>query len=274
MPVTGLPAPLLTRAAWLAAAGIGVVALAAAQVQQAAVLSRAFTPRATALAALVFLVALRGLRPHHPFAHLGPANVVTGARALLVALLAAVALEPATAVAVDGSASGALAPGAAWWVVALAAVSAAMDLADGWLARRTRLASAFGARFDMEIDALLILVLSLLVWRTGKAGAWVAASGLMRYAFVAAAAVLPWMHRALPASRRRQAVCVVQIAALVAALAPLLPVRASGAVCAVSLALLAWSFWVDVSWLVRRRTDAVPALPAIGAPVGARPSGR
>ena len=49
--------------------------------------------------------------------------------------------------------------------------------------RRRRLARAphrrsrarFGARFDMEIDALLILALSILAWRHGKAGAWVVA---------------------------------------------------------------------------------------------------
>ena len=70
----------------------------------------------------------------------------------------------------------------------------ALNGADGWVARRTRTASAFGARFDMETDALLILVLSALVWRMEKAGAWVIASGLMRYAFVAAAIAWPWMR--------------------------------------------------------------------------------
>ena len=63
-----------------------------------------------------------------------------------------------------------------------------LDGVDGWLARRHRIASAFGARFDMEIDALLILALSVLAWRHEKAGAWVVASGLLRYAFVAAGA--------------------------------------------------------------------------------------
>ncbi len=106
----------------------------------------------------------------------------------------------------------ALAPDAATSVV-IASVAAALDGVDGWIARRTRTASAFGARFDMETDALLILVLSALVWRSGKAGAWVLASGLMRYAFVAAATIWPWMQEPLEPSRRRQAVCVVQVVA-------------------------------------------------------------
>ncbi|HUU35834.1 MAG TPA: hypothetical protein VMW48_17330, partial [Vicinamibacterales bacterium] len=81
--------------------------------------------------------------------------------------------------------------------------------------------------------------------------------GLMRYAFAAAALVRPWLNRALPASWRRQAVCVVQIAALIVALAPVVPVPASLALAAASLALLAWSFWVDVAWLAARRRGAV-----------------
>jgi phosphatidylglycerophosphate synthase len=39
----------------------------------------------------------------------------------------------------------------------------ALDGLDGWLARRFGLASAYGARFDMEVDGFLILVLALLV---------------------------------------------------------------------------------------------------------------
>ena len=39
------------------------------------------------------------------------------------------------------------------------------------------MASAFGARFDMETDALLLLVLAALAWQFDKAGAWVLASG-------------------------------------------------------------------------------------------------
>ena len=74
----------------------------------------------------------------------------------------------------------------AWAATALAILTSALDGVDGWLARRSTLASAFGARFDMETDALLIMVLSALAWRWDRAGAWVLACGLMRYAFVAA----------------------------------------------------------------------------------------
>ena len=233
-------AALVSRAALLAGAGSGAVTLLALQLQPRFGLGAGYPVRVAFVAAGVMAVALTGLGAYHPFPRLGPANLVTGLRALLVALLAAVALESAT-----------VAPG--WWLIVTAAIAASLDLADGWLARRSGLTSVFGARFDMEVDALLILVLSALVWRQDKAGAWVLASGLMRYAFAAAALVRPWLNRALPASWRRQAVCVVQIAALIVALAPVVPVPASLALAAASLALLTWSFGVDVAWLAARR---------------------
>ena len=48
---------------------------------------------------------------------------------------------------------------------------------DGPAARRSGIASRFGARFDMETDALMILVLAVLAWRWDRAGAWVLLPG-------------------------------------------------------------------------------------------------
>ena len=48
-------------------------------------------------------------------------------------------------------------------LVALSVVALVLDALDGWVARRTRTASAFGARFDGEADAFLMLVLSAYV---------------------------------------------------------------------------------------------------------------
>ncbi|HEX5049924.1 MAG TPA: CDP-alcohol phosphatidyltransferase family protein, partial [Gammaproteobacteria bacterium] len=127
------------------------------------------------------------------------------------------------------------------------------------LARARGETSAFGARLDMETDALLILVLASLAWAYGKAGAWILLAGLLRYLFVAASYALPWLARALPASRRRQAVCVLQIGTLIACVSPLFPPPASGAVALVGLVVLAWSFGVDVAWLARRRASDAPS---------------
>jgi phosphatidylglycerophosphate synthase len=190
--------------------------------------------------AAVVLFSFGYLHRHHPFARFGPANQITTLRAILVALTAGLIGEPQ--VPIVAAAAG----GASLLVTAL-------DGVDGWLARRARIASAFGARFDMEIDALLILVLSILVWRFGKAGAWVVASGLLRYVFVAAGWVWPWLTAPLPASRRRQTICVLQIAGLTLAIVPAIVPPFSTVLAAFALAALTGSFFVDTVWLWRAR---------------------
>jgi phosphatidylglycerophosphate synthase len=169
----------------------------------------------------------------------GAANSVTLVRAALTVLLAALF-----------GAAPAAAPG--WTLVGLGVIAVALDGLDGVLARGRNEASAFGARFDMETDALLILVLAALVWQHGKAGAWILAAGLTRYLFVAAGWVFRWLGAALPPSRRRQAVCVVQIVSLLGALAPVVVPPWSAALALAGLAALLWSFAVDVRWLARR----------------------
>ena len=192
------------------------------------------------LIAAATLGAFVGIAGHqHPHARFGAANAVTTVRVGLVALVGAL-------IAIDADATG------LWLAVVLASIAAALDGVDGWLARRTRLTSEFGARFDMETDALLILVLSILAWRHEKAGAWVLGSGLMRYAFVAAGRVLPWLARPLRSTLRGKTVAVVQIVGLIVAVAPIIPVPSSAIVAAVTLAALVWSFAVDIVWLARQ----------------------
>jgi phosphatidylglycerophosphate synthase len=182
------------------------------------------------------VVAVAGARtPHVRF---GPANVVTTARAMLAALAAGLAGQSAS-------------PALLWPVIGVTALMAVLDGLDGWLARATRTVSAFGARFDMETDAAFILVLSVLVWQYEKAGIWVLGCGLMRYAFVGAGQVLPWLAKPLRATRRGRTVAILQLAGLGIALAPIVPRPASAAVAGVTLAALGWSFAVDVAWLWR-----------------------
>jgi len=171
----------------------------------------------------------------------GPANQITLVRALLVAGLVALWGQPAT-------------PGVAWSVVFIAIVATLLDGIDGWVARRTGTVSAFGTRFDMETDAALILVLAVLVWQHGKAGPWVLLSGLLRYAFVAAGWIRRWMRAPLAPSLRGRVICVVQIGALVFAMAPIVAPPASSAVSAVGLLALCYSFLVDTLRLWRQAT--------------------
>jgi len=97
------------------------------------------------------------------------------------------------------------------------------------------------------------MALSVLAWTYDKAGAWVLASGLLRYLFVAAGWIWPWMERPLEPSRRRQTVCVIQIVALIAAVSPIVMPPASTALAAAALLVLAGSFAIDTMWLMSRR---------------------
>ena len=224
-----------------AAAGLAVAELTAVGFARPLQLSPGFVVKTGAIFLALTLVAVSRVGAHHPYARFGPANTVTTLRLALVAVIAAALGEAQT-------------PALAWTATAIALLTSALDGVDGWLARRSTLTSAFGARFDMETDALLILVLSALAWRWDRAGAWVLACGLMRYGFVAAAWAWPWMARPLPPSWRRKFVCVVQIVGLAIVVAPVLQPPISAWVAAATLVMLTWSFAVDVGWLAVRRS--------------------
>jgi len=170
---------------------------------------------------------------------LGPADRVTLTRATLACAVAALTVDSfgrPTAVAT---------------LVALAVVALVLDAVDGWVARRTETVSTLGARFDMEVDAFLIFVLSVYVARSTVE--WVLAIGAARYGFLAAGWMLPWMRRSLPPRYWRKVVAATQGVVLTFAAAQVLPLFWTEAALAVSLALLAESFGRDVRGLWRHR---------------------
>jgi phosphatidylglycerophosphate synthase len=176
---------------------------------------------------------------------MGAANQVTIVRGALVALLAALLGEH-------------ISRAIATVVVVVASAAMLLDGVDGWLARRSGTASAFGARLDMETDALFVAVLALLVWQFGKAGSWVLLSGLMRYLFGAVVAFIPRLQRPVPSTNRGKTIAVLQMIALIVALAPGCGRPASAWVAAVGLLGLVLSFALDVVWLLRQPVADVP----------------
>ncbi|WP_078629512.1 CDP-alcohol phosphatidyltransferase family protein [Streptomyces sp. 142MFCol3.1] len=190
-----------------------------------------------AFAIATWAVLTRALRRSQPRSF-GPANRVTLGRAILVGGV--------TALVADSFQSS---PPVSL-LVGLTAVALILDGVDGKVARRTGTSSALGARFDMEVDAFLILVLSVYV--AMSLGPWVLLIGTMRYAFVAAARVLPWLNAALPPSMARKTVAAMQGIVLLVAGAGILPRAAAAAAVLLALALLVWSFGRDVMWLWRR----------------------
>lgn len=223
-----------------------VLLLVAVSLAGAADLGLDYTVKALLVFAAAAWLVWRGLGAH-PHARFGPANRVTLVRLGAMTLMAALVGEALPRAPLDAM------PAAAGWLVIAATLTALLDAVDGALARRSGLASAFGARFDMETDAAFTLVLCALVVQAGQAGPWILASGLMRYAFVAAAFVWPWLNGPLAPSKRRQTVCVVQITTLIVCLGPIVPPLLASTLAAISLALLTLSFAIDVRSLARQR---------------------
>jgi len=237
----------LRAAAWpgvpMRSAALGLVALLPVAGGLAALLRPGAGAMPPAVAAGVLAaggaVMLAGLSRSYPHARFGVCNSVSLLRLALVAAMAGALAAPAT-------------PTGAWAFTVLALVTLALDGVDGWAARRAGLQSAFGARFDMEVDTAFALVLALGVWLGGTLGPWVVALGLMRPAFVVLAAIWPALRAPLPEALWRKAVCVVQIAALILLSSPLLAPPVSAWLAGAVLLLLVLSFARDIHWLARQ----------------------
>jgi phosphatidylglycerophosphate synthase len=250
-PVTGIIAQVL-----LIAALAGIVALSGVGLTAAGWVV-GITCGVIANAALA-----RGLS-NYRVERLGPADWVTLARATLVVGVAAL-----TAASFDQPVPVAM-------LVSLTVIALALDAVDGWVARRTGTTARLGARFDAEVDAFLILTLSVYVARS--AGAWVLAIGAARYAFLAAGWPLPWLREPLPPRYWRKVVAATQGIVLTIAAAQVLPPVVTQAALVAALVLLAESFGRDVWWLWRHRhathTRAAAGADPTIAPAAATPAG-
>lgn len=217
----------------------------------AAVVGATLAPQAHGEAALLGallmagagLAALAGMARGYPHERFGFCNLLTLTRASLAAGLASLLAVPG-GVGAD--------PAVAWAATGAAAAALALDGLDGWAARRSGLASRFGARFDMEVDVALALVLAVLIWQGGKLGSWVLLLGAPRHLFLAAGLAAPALRAPLPPALWRKAGCAAQIGALILVLAPPLGARSAALVALGALGVVATSFGRDVVWLLRK----------------------
>jgi phosphatidylglycerophosphate synthase len=170
-----------------------------------------------------------------------PADWVTLTRAVLSAGVAGLVADP----------SDRPLPVAA--LVVLSSVALLLDTVDGQVARRTRTATPFGARFDGEVDAFLILVLSVAVSR--DYGGWVLAIGAARYVLLVVGWAVRWLAAPLPPRYWGKVVAAVQGIVLTTAVSGVLP-RAVGMIAVgAALVLLAESFGHSIVWLYRTGAD-------------------
>jgi phosphatidylglycerophosphate synthase len=181
----------------------------------------------------VLLLAHRGA--YTPGGRFGAANAVTAAR---LALALIVGLAPADV------------PGP--MMAAALTLVWALDGLDGWLARRDGLASTFGATFDMETDALLVLIADVQLWQRGRFGAWVLITGLLRYTYVLALALRPAPTGHVPRSRFGRAAFLALVVGLTAGFA--WDGAAGTWLAALGAAAVTVSFTRSFLWSYRRRS--------------------
>jgi phosphatidylglycerophosphate synthase len=189
---------------------------------------------ATGSVATGLLVTAR-MRSDQPAIH--PADWVTLTRAVLIAGVAGLVADsfgrPVSAPA----------------LVTLSTIALVLDAVDGQVARRTGTATPLGGRIDGEVDAFLILLLSIVV--SQDYGGWVLLIGSARYALLLAGWLIPWLAAPLPPRYWGKVVAAVQGIVLTVAASGLLDRRAGMIAVAAALLLLAESFGRNVVWLYR-----------------------
>jgi phosphatidylglycerophosphate synthase len=139
-------------------------------------------------------------------------------------------------------------------LVTLSVVALVLDAVDGRVARWTGTATPLGGRFDGEVDAFLILLLSIPVSRAY--GSWVLLIGAARYALLLAGWLIPWLAAPLPPRYWRKVVAAIQGIVLTVAVSGRLDRPAGMIAVAAALLLLAESFGRDVIWLYRTGAGA------------------
>jgi len=204
------------------------------------------------VAALTVLLAGALARHRTP---LGPAGRITLVRGVLACGVAGLTVQ--SYVGPDNTAL----------VTIIATIGLLLDAVDGQVARRTGTATALGARFDMEVDAFLIAVLSLYV--APDVGWWVLAIGGIRYVYVVVSWVMRWLRRPQPPRFSAKVVAALQGIVLAAAASGLFPEVVTQVALAVALVLLVESFAHDVRTLWRERLEPLP--PPSLAPAGSPP---
>jgi phosphatidylglycerophosphate synthase len=192
------------------------------------------TGLATGSAATALLVTAR-MRSDQPAVH--PADWVTLTRALLIAGVAGLVADSFSR------------PLAVTALITLSSIALALDAVDGQVARRTGTATPLGARLDGEVDAFLILLLSIAVSR--DYGSWVLAIGAARYALLLAGWLMPWLAAPLPPRYWGKVVAAVQGIVLTVAASGVVDRLVAMIAVAVALLLLAESFGRNVIWLYR-----------------------
>jgi phosphatidylglycerophosphate synthase len=135
------------------------------------------------------------------------------------------------------------------------AANVALDVVDGYVARRNRQATDFGAAFDREVDAVFVLVAYLYFFLVHGAAAWILLPGVLPYVY----RLFVWKFCAAFSTERR-----LRVAARLAGMNYVLLLVAVAAsaemqyyVLIASTFVVAFSFLVSF-WTVQLHAGSVP----------------
>ncbi len=142
-------------------------------------------PPVAGIGLLALLIIFSAITPNATDSAATAGTRFTVARVAMTCLLGGLAVIPA------GSPPDPL----LWSVAVMGFAAAGLGAVDGWLARITYSTSGFSERLGTMAGALLVLALSLLVWRLGLAGVWVVAAGALGFAEAALLARRHTTHR-------------------------------------------------------------------------------
>jgi phosphatidylglycerophosphate synthase len=93
-----------------------------------------------------------------------------------------------------------------------------LDGIDGYLARKLNQATAFGALFDMETDALFICLISCMLIRKGLLGPWILMAAFIKYYYSIVTDITGLSKKPDPKTRFGAAIAVIMFLSLTFAL--------------------------------------------------------
>ena len=91
-----------------------------------------------------------------------------------------------------------------------------LDGLDGYLARKFKQSSDFGAYFDMETDSFYVAFLSTYWYLTDTVGVWILFVGFLRYLYVVALKLFQLEKKKEKSTRFAKTIAVVLMSALLA----------------------------------------------------------
>jgi phosphatidylglycerophosphate synthase len=125
----------------------------------------------------------------------------------------------------------------------LMALVVALDVVDGYLARRFNTLSTFGGAFDMEVDAFFVSVMGLYFYFSTDIGIWLLLPGLLRYAYRLTIWAVP--YPLFRESKKSYAAFFAGLNFVLLVLAIVLPVMWQTPVLIASILIVAFSFSVS-----------------------------